>query len=346
MDYLHFAQSTHNVEQFLAQFPEPSEATSRQYRRAYKRMKREKTTPLQMGVVRKNTFYFYRAAWIYGLLQEARLHVRMAVHAYGIGEQQIALRFLDKVQALRNALSECAPDPGRQRVSSGQPGAWRVAAKDGRIITQSLSKRHVLPGLPKDWRMDMWKAAIKSGKYLDAIAVLSCCGCRPAELEAGVEMKRLPEGILFAIGGAKTHGGKFGQKKRFILIGIQSPEAVHLAQQLSGQRVLTVTAKAALLKDSVANLSRKVWPRRKSNVTPYVYRHQFAADMKAGGLGTNQVAQALGHSVEETQRFYGHWRQARRGGNRVLGVKATHAVRPRRRVYRGPGGNLPKRRSP
>ncbi|MDP1682846.1 MAG: hypothetical protein Q8L39_13880 [Burkholderiales bacterium] len=346
MDHQQFPRFIISVEKFLKQFPKPSETTSHQYHRACKRMKKDNATPLEMGATRKNSFYFYRAALIYGILREIRLIHSMAVFSYGMGEQQLAIRSAEKIQELVKSLDEYAPDPKRQRKHSGQVGVWVAHAKANGITMQSLSKRRVLSNLSEDWRDDMWKAAQKC-KYLDAIAVLGCSGCRPIELQSGIKVEKTPDGILFTITGAKTHQGKFGQKERSVLISVDSPEAQHLNKKLAAHgSPLIVTAKAALLKDAVARISKKLWPRRKVHVTPYVYRHQFSADIKADELSASQVAQALGHAVEESQRFYGHRRQARRGGNRILGVKATHAIRPRRRVYRGPGGNLPKRRSP
>lgn len=330
MDHQQFSQFIQSVEKFLDHFPKPTETTCRQYLRACKRMTKDSATPLDMGAARKNSFYFYRAAWIYGILHEMRLLRSMSIFAYGMAEHQSTIRSVKRLQELRIRLNQYAPDPKRQRIHSGQIGAWVAHAKAQAIVTQSLSKRRVLAQLPSDWRARMWEAVPKRGKYRDAIAILSCTGCRPAELEAGIKVERLNEGILFKVTGATTHDGKFGQKERSILIRIDSPEAAHLERQLAVQgSPLIVTAKAALLKDSVVGISKKIWPRRKAHVTPYVYRHQFSADLKADDLDSDQVAQALGHSVEETQRFYGHRRQARRGGNRVLAVKATRTVRPR-----------------
>jgi integrase len=66
------------------------------------------------------------------------------------------------------------------------------------------------------------------------------------------------------------------------------------------------------LSEAVRRHSKKLWPRRKYVVSPYSFRHQFAADLK-NDLYPEEIAKAMGHSVCRTQQYYGTRNQGRSG---------------------------------
>ena len=91
---------------------------------------------------------------------------------------------------------------------------------------------------------------------------------------------------------------------------------------------MTVSAKAGALSDRIRVLSAKVFPKFTKSVSAYVFRHQMAADLKASGMAPADVSAALGHSVEETKRFYGA-AQSARGDGGVSKVQASRQVKER-----------------
>jgi integrase len=77
----------------------------------------------------------------------------------------------------------------------------------------------------------------------------------------------------------------------------------------------------------VRRLAASLWPNHRHAVTPYCFRHQWAADAKLAGTA-DAVSRGLGHLSNKTQRRYGTASQA--GHGRVLRpveVEAERAIR-------------------
>lgn len=304
-----------------------------QYRKACDRMRKHNVTPIEIAGS-KRSYYFYRAALIACTIENARNIIRQSVDAFNAGDFVAAKNGIARLSNSLVVLHKYPPDPHRQRKNTGKPGAWLEHAQANGITPRSHSKRLTLATLPKDWRAQIWDNLELDSKHRLAIAVLGCCGCRPAELERGseiepgVKVERVDEGLLFTIRGVKTKGGEFGQSERKITTAIESVESTYIATVLAEVNgVLWVQAKARPLKDAVRRVSQRTWPKRRYHVSPYCYRHQFAADMKSEGQSIEDIAKALGHCVDDTQRMYGHSRQGRFGGNKVLHVIAAREVR-------------------
>lgn len=337
------------IQAWLKKFDQKLASTTvSQYVAACDRMNRLNFSPIEMGATSKRSFYLYRGALIYCTITKIRTIHRLAQFAIDHGECNAAYAQVLKIKELLKILMEYQPDPARRNKHKSEPGEWVKWARKNSIRAKSQSKRKVLPYLPPDWRQLMWDHVPKRGKYRAPIAVLACVGVRPSEIHRGVSVECAPDGGLqFTILGTKTHGGKYGQAQRVITVSVDSPEAKFLENKLSTTgSPLMVTCNPALLKDAVVYVSKKTWPNAKDHVTPYVYRHQVSADLKDDGLADEQVSEVLGHAAAETQRYYGQRRQGRRGGTRVLGVKASRSVKARRRIYRGPTSGGPKRGSP
>lgn len=321
--------------------------TISQYVAACDRMNRSNANPLEMAERSKRSFYFYRAALIHCTAKKIQTLHRLAQFAIDHGECDAAYAQVLKIKELLKILVRYQPDPERRNKRKGVPGEWVKWARENGVRSGNKSKRNVLPELHDEWRQLMWDQVPGEGKYRTAIAILSCVGARPSEFRRGIIVKRIPEGLEFSVAGTKTHEGLYGQPDRSVIISIDSAEAKYLAEQLVFCGTpLFVRATPALLKDAVVHVSKKIGGTKKGHITPYVYRHQLSGDVKDAGLPEEDVSQILGHASPDTQRYYGQRRQGRRGGNRVLAVKATRAIRPRRRVYLGPTDNGPKRGAP
>jgi integrase len=188
---------------------------------------------------------------------------------------------------------------------------------------KQTGKRKGLSSLPDTWQEQYWSWA-KDSKYAHAIAVLDCCGCRPSELELGVDVTYRDGYLELYIQGTKRHGGKYGQAWRRVKVEPTFPAALHLVELCQRSETGSVNIQVESGKNLSATMawySKALWPDRRYVVTPYSYRHQFRAEA-IEKLSTDEVAQAMGHSVDRTQNHYGTSRDTR-GRQGGLGVEAS-----------------------
>ena len=131
-------------------------------------------------------------------------------------------------------------------------------------------------------------------KLLPALSVLWLTGCRPAELESGVQIAYLRDGLAIEVTGAKCSDDKQterGQPVRRYLFKTPATEKPHpalavllsmAAQDVAANGIghATVRHNADYLYNSIVTLAR---PRSRSfdRVSPYCFRHQAASDLKA-----------------------------------------------------------------
>lgn len=311
-----------------------SASTIRQYVLAFARMQGRQLTPETIANTSRS-FYYYRASWVNHFSSEIRQTLNAADKAQR--ERNLAgwQEEINKLPSLIKELERYRPDPAGQNLAKGWVGQWSVEAEKrsrAGIKTTSHSKKSRLRGLPSDWREKMFSGLKESSKYRDVVAVLSATGARPAEFSTGIVVSlESPDRLRFHIQGAKTAGGKYGQSEREFSVRVDRPELMHLQSRVQANAgTLTVKASAGALSDRIRQLSTKVFPLLKSEVSAYVFRHQIAADLKASGISDADVSAALGHSVDETKGAYGAAQSARSIGG-IGNVVATRPVRQRTR---------------
>jgi integrase len=178
---------------------------------------------------------------------------------------------------------------------------------EGRIDRHT--KRQDMAGLPPDWRE---RIVARLPKYRVVVLTAAVTGCRPAELVSGVQLSIVGGMLVAFVRGAKVDvvGGK-GQEWRRLEWTLDHPSA--LVQDLVASLVedggtLRVTiANASNFSKSMSNAAAREWPKRKTTVTLYCFRHQLAADMKADGqLDSGEISAALGNLSDATKSTYGH----------------------------------------
>jgi len=223
------------------------------------------------------------------------------------------------------------------------------------------------------WRDHFWKTAL-TDDYVSAercviIATLMLTGCRPVELSErlGVTVE-LGEAngestLTFAIKGAKTAReltpeieGK-GQALRSIEMICQSPEAIWLRDHIarSGSARLQISEKTTPRSPSgiwlsvaeqerrltvslgklMTRLGARAFPKQRKNVTPYVFRHALAADMKSDEkISDETIAACLGQQSTRTLRHYGRSNRSRKRrsvrSQQILRVTASSPIRGRK----------------
>lgn len=257
----------------------------------------------------------------------------------GIGPKYYEV--INELRELVKVLDVLKPDPDRSRCRQGQqmePGAWTQAQKlaaeaqvkarekakakksdanpdqaDQESTEEEVApapkrplkqtgKRKGLSSLPDSWQEQYWSWA-KDSKYAHAIAVLDCCGCRPSELELGVKVTYRDGQLEFDIQGTKRHGGKYGQAWRKVKVDPTFPSAQHLVKLCQRSETVPLNIRVESGKNLSATMawySKALWTDPGYVVTPYSYRHQFRAEA-IEKLSTDEVAQAMGHSVDRTQ---------------------------------------------
>jgi integrase len=197
---------------------------------------------------------------------------------------------------------------------------------------QSLSKGRTLPPVSLPWQEQVLASA--TPKQKPYVALLWATGCRPAEIEAGVTVRRVTGGIEVEIPGAKVTAEN-GQPRRRILIDGKSKAGLHLAMALGAKDEVTLSRKAKRIGHDFADIKRRTGL---AAVSAYSFRHQVSADLKAAGTDPQAIAQVLGHASERTQGRYGKPSKGRAGGGIILDAIATREVRTGRP---GPGSNQP-----
>lgn len=194
-----------------------------------------------------------------------------------------------------------------------------------------LSKRYGLSMLDKNWREKIFKS-LHSQRLKLAVAVLSCTGCRPSELERGVIVRLQNDQLQIGIHGSKVDEktGR-GQPLRLLVVDYANPWGEFLYQELicnDGQH-MTVKYDAGGISQRLREKSREIWPRRKTLISAYTYRHFMGKSMKESGESADKIAATLGHATDFSQKSYGRAGSGKKsaGLHGVLAAGASNPIR-------------------
>lgn len=183
------------------------------------------------------------------------------------------------------------------------------------------SKRVALGGLPPDWREQLCQRG-STGRYADALLLAALTGCRPSELERGIEVSRVVNAeteqslIQIVIDGVKVKKSQ-GQPIRRLRYAEDDdhPLVLMLKEALSQSQQTPMVVQidhAGNFSVEVRRLAASLWPAHQHPITAYCLRHQWAADAKRVG-DAGAVSRGLGHLSAKTQKLYGTASQGRRG---------------------------------
>lgn len=199
--------------------------------------------------------------------------------------------------------------------------------RPAREVRQSRSKGRTLPAL--SWQEQVMAASTPTQRPF--VALMWATGCRPAEIERGVTVRRVKGGIEIEIPGAKVTDTN-GQPRRKILIDAKSPAGLHLGMALGANAEIEMSRKAKRIGNDFADIRRRTGL---ATVSAYSFRHQVSADLKAAGVDENAIAQVLGHASERTQGRYGRPSKGRAGGGIILDAIGSRPVRTGRPALDG-----------
>ena len=170
-----------------------------------------------------------------------------------------------------------------------------------------MSKRYSLAKLPSEWRETIFMS-ISSERLKLAVAVLCATGCRPSELERGVLVAVKCKQMQIGIKGSKVDEVmKRGQPLRLLTVDSTTRWGRYLSECVSNNhgKPLLVQYDAGAISQRLREKSREIWPRRKSLVSAYSYRHFIGKSLKESGEDKNKIAAVLGHATDYSQSVYG-----------------------------------------
>ena len=320
------------------------EVTLDQYKNVVKRLTLARQSPIQ-AATSKGSYYAYRAAWIgyHANYIREKLPVLDIIKCRDYARWQTEA---EELQYFINQLKECRPDPKRQQrqlaidydeaIKNGDApnfeysNEWREKVEHEKIIKESKSKKTRTRSLPNGWRDKLFQAALdKYSKHTLAIATMICTGCRPKELENGIDMSldKTTGAIHFKINCAKRKNEAV--EIREFTIKTDSSAFRYLQVQLQfvegHMQLRNVKYKAA--STEVSRLSEQTLNRRKEQASPYCFRHAFSGDLHAAGLTRTEIAQCLGHSTDKTQSYYSHSTKHSSGAFKITNIESTEAVK-------------------
>jgi integrase len=190
----------------------------------------------------------------------------------------------------------------------------------------SKSKRETLGQLPPDWRARIFAATgtIKPrppSQVRKAVAILWLTGCRPSEIERGVEVQMEGGQLVITIRSSKVgeidNGDVIAQRGievRRLRIDPTSTPAAELLAGLAAAGPIVVKHPKKSLRTRVNELGQEVLAKMRNppSVAPYSFRHAMGCDLKSCDTLTDEErAMAMGHLSTESLTKYG---RRRRGG--------------------------------
>jgi len=306
----------------------PLESTIQQYRKDTERMHGDGLNPKTLMETQegtKNTFYKYRAAWTYTYIELAKLLHKAADQEKDRNEK---INLIDQLEKAVNKIKEFEPDPHGNNFKLAEKGLF-VSEWEGLKKNSNPRKTKKYQKLPIGWA-EQYFDRVKNSKYAPAIALLSIAGCRPSELARGVEITLQGDlSIQVCIESKKTHGGEYGQKFRSFVVKSKCIEHEFLISLLksNNKNMLIQIHSEKRLTDQMNKYSKNVFPRLKSIISPYTYRHQFAKKIKKVLDSTVDIAIAMGHSNDKSQRHYANKSRREGGGFEISGIKGTREVK-------------------
>lgn len=201
--------------------------------------------------------------------------------------------------------------------------------------TASKDKRKGLSRLPDDWREQMIYAASDLDEFRLPLIVTALTGLRPAELVMGARMVVLDGNIQFTIKCAKSRSGKRAKEssdaappERVITVKSAGEITVDLYEWLAamGGDYTVIIDSTNRFSKYVKRLCARLFPGIDYVITPYSFRHQFAADSKSQRISAEELGKRLGHTSTRSARAYGVAGQGRKPVSKVIGVAASRPV--------------------
>ncbi|WP_175898663.1 site-specific integrase [Burkholderia vietnamiensis] len=218
------------------------------------------------------------------------------------------------------------------------------------------AKKAALKSLPANWREIMWAKAAEPEwlrarpQLLPALAVLWVTGCRPSEIEEGANVAWRNQLLVVEIAGTKCVDAgqrQRGQPRRRYVFrtGIAEESSCPALATLRRRAMEAATGDIGrclvshdsdYLYNSIVALGRAAFPKMRTRVSPYCFRHQHASDLKSdANISLEEAAKAMGHLSDYSIGKYGHAVHGKKGGRiKALTVETARPVKHSPKVDR------------
>lgn len=168
-------------------------------------------------------------------------------------------------------------------------------------------------------------------KYGMPLAIATLTGCRPSELQKGIEITISDELIHISISGAKV-GVDRGQEVRKISFKLKdygnNEQMNYILSKFSG----TEKGIKYQCDKKDYNALRQYLHINHPGFTIYTLRHRVASELKKEGLPEYEIAGFLGHRTVRSQENYGYARSASKGLS-VAGVECSNEIKANQKPY-------------
>lgn len=268
------------------------------------------TQVLSRYAAKKSSFYKMYSAYRWSALDRLSelLMVQNAMQAVGDRSK----RWLDCVAELESAMADLEAIDA----VSHEGCLALVSAKVVRSQSKKAVLKHLKPGLFEG----VLALSEKSKTYRSPALLMCLCGFRPEELNAdrhlkrglvpGIEARLTDEHVIVKIPGAKVRKTAGQPERSFSLRRGALPD--WFIQELvadGGSRIYT--EKPENISRHFTRVSEQLYPRKHLKkprdilISPYVFRHFLATNLRDAGWETEEIAIVLGESVGDTVRHYG-----------------------------------------
>lgn len=145
----------------------------------------------------------------------------------------------------------------------------------------------------------------KDWAVVSALVIAKLTGCRPAEMSS----IKVLDGAIFITGAKKTDSNERGLDRTLLfdektLAKIKKSINYIKAEESSKEGLKT--SAMTRIQARLDNGTKALWPRRKSTVTLYSYRHQMGSDLKSSTIDRVAVAYMMGHQATKSVNVYGN----------------------------------------
>lgn len=299
----------------------------------------------EMAPIRRKTYLFNRAALIFGTRERLKRFIEEIQGGFSTTDEcewqrtgGVLLRAIATVRAVAPPGDRVDEPNSKSRFNLVGPSP----TVEKKAFLPKTSKRDGLATLGAYWREEFWSNVDQRDKYATQLATLDLTGARPNDQALGGHVKRIDHSTIeVTIKGSKQSSttGIPERTFRFDLSRALALRELQFASPTSGKDgsspwvrppvllladlvpsvgdVETWTCNLKGLASAVSHVGKRTFPRHGYKVSPLSFRHEFATDLKSGGVDPVEAAAAMSHRSTSTLHGYGRTVPKRRG-RRVL----------------------------
>ena len=293
-------------------FVELNESTKADYaRKAHRLRAHVALTKPQAGFTRleayfarhapiSNTFFAHLAILDRSLTDEVRARLSQQDKYQRLGDFQL---WRDRVKDLERQLDFLDELRKLDRTD--------LLRRTGQASRKVRSKGGLVESLDDDWIERLLERSASS-KFYWAILTLAVSGCRPAEVN-GTRLTYKNGKIEITIKGKKVTEENGQKWRKFLISPDQIPDkALEELKECKTMELdgLETEKQRNVLRSYLRKLGKELFPDLELKISPIVFRHFMAYELRQSGWDKEGIGSVLGHASENTQAKYGGRRKS------------------------------------